>query len=66
MKKMEIEGITIPYKNVTDLNHKVKEVLSRVERKRIELQSELGLQRKKERGLKKFLGIEEDAKPSVS
>jgi hypothetical protein len=65
MKKMEIEGIIIPYKNVTDLNHKVKEVLSKVERKRNELQFELTAQRKKERNLKKFLGIEENTKEAT-
>ena len=58
MKKIDIEGTSVSYKDVSDLNHKVKAVLLKVQRKRESLQTEFNLYRKKERELKKFLGIE--------
>jgi len=62
MKKIDIEGIKISYKNVTHLNQKVKDVLLKIQRKREKLHMEFNGIRKKERGLKKFLGLEEESK----
>ena len=65
MKKIDIEGIGISYKDVTDLNQKVKAALQKIQRKREKLQQEFGGVRKKERGLKKFLGIKEESKDAI-
>ena len=66
MKKIDIEGISISYKDVSDLNHKVKAVLSKIQRRRESIQAEFSAIRKKERGLKKFLGIKEDSKETAA
>ncbi len=60
MKKIDIEGISISYKDAPDLNQKVKTVLSKIARTREKLQEEFNGVRKKERGLRKFLGIKEE------
>ena len=62
MKKIDIEGLAISYKDVSDLNQKVKDVLLKIQRKRANIQTEFSAIRKKERGLKKFLGIKETSK----
>ena len=58
---MDIEGINISYKDVSDLNQKVKAVLSKIQRRRESMQTEFSAIRKKERSLKKFLGIKEES-----
>ena len=65
MKKIDIEGITIAYKDVSDLNHKVRAALSKIQRKREKVQEEFSAFRKKERGLKKFLGIKVESKDAI-
>ena len=66
MKKIDIDGINITYKDVSDLNQKVKAVLSKIQRKRETLQAEFNANRKKERGLRKFLGIKEESKETTA
>ena len=65
MKKIDIDGIAISYKDVSDLNHKVKDVLLKIQRQRATIQSEFHSIRKKERSLKKFLGIKDTAKDAA-
>lgn len=65
MKKIDIEGINIGYKDVSDLNRKVKEALSKIQRKRENLQTEFSAYRKKEKALKKFLGIKDETKEAT-
>lgn len=65
MKKIDIEGIGISYKDVSDLNQKVKGVLLKIQRKREKLQAEFNVYRKKERGLKKFLGIKDETRETT-
>jgi hypothetical protein len=66
MKKIDIESISISYKDVSDLNHKVKAVLSKIQRRRENIQTEFNAIRKKERGLRKFLGIKEESKETAA
>lgn len=65
MKKIDIEGITIAYKDVSDMNQKVGAALQKIQRRREKVQKEFGVIRKKERGLKKFLGIKEESKDAI-
>jgi hypothetical protein len=66
MLKIEIEGIELHYKNVSDLNAKVESHLRDVRLKKAQATEELKTLSRKERSLKRFLGIDaEDNPPEV-
>ena len=56
MHEIEIAGLKISYKNVTDLNAKVVSVLSGIHRKRVSAEASFELFRKQEESIRKFLG----------
>jgi len=58
MQKIKIEGLDIKYKNVSDLHEKVKDTLVKVKTSREETEEKLNQLRKRERGLRKFLGLD--------
>ena len=56
MHDIDIAGLKISYKNVTDLNVKVVSLLKGIHRKRMAAETSFELFRKQEENLRKFLG----------
>lgn len=56
MHEIEIAGLKISYRNVTDLNAKVIALLKGIHRKRVAAETSFELFRKQEETLRKFLG----------
>jgi len=56
MHEIEIAGLKISYRNVTDLNAKVVSLLQGIHRKRVAAETSFESFRKQEERLRKFLG----------
>jgi len=59
MMKIKIEGIELHYRNVSELNERLRNELTEVQLKRVQTATELRGLAKQERALKKFLGVHE-------
>ncbi len=68
MHEIEIQGLKISYRNVTDLNVKVVSLLKGIHRRRVAAELSYELFRKQEENLRKFLGgcIPEEEEGPVS
>lgn len=64
--KIKIEGIDIHYKNVHELNERVRAHLTLTQDKRRVLEKELSALKKRERLLRKFVGGDEERPGFVS
>ena len=56
MHEIEIAGLKISYRNVTDLNGKVVSLLKGIHRRRVAAETSFELFRRQEETIRKFLG----------
>ena len=64
MLKIEIEGIEVHYKNVSDLHERIQAHLDEVHAKRTKAAGELKALTRREKALRKFLGIQKPPLPT--